>query len=171
MNVSVPLANFTFYNVVLAVHIAAVIVGFGVTFAYPILFGVAARSDPRSLPTLHRAVRVLDGRFMSAALLVVLLAGLYLAGHAHAFKYFYVQWGIGAVLVIGAVGGAYLGPRDRRLIELSERDVATAAGEGGTVALSTEYQALVRQVSIVGTLLSALVLVTVLFMATHLGGP
>ncbi len=167
-----PLADFTFYNVVLAVHIAAVIVGFGVTFAYPILFGVAARTDPRSLPTLHRAVRVLDGRFMSAALVVVLLAGLYLAGHSHAFKYFYVQWGIGAVLVIGAVGGAYLAPRDRRLIELSDRDVAAAAaGEGGAVALSTEYQALVRQVSIVGTLLSALVLVTVLFMATHLGGP
>ncbi len=166
-----PLADFTFYNVVLAVHIGAVIVGFGVTFAYPILFGVAARSDPRSLPTLHRAVRVLGGRVMSAALLVVLLAGLYLAGHSHAFKYFYVQWGIGAVLVIGAVAGAYLGPRDRRLIELSERDVAAAQGDGGAIALSTEYQQLVRQVSIVGGLLSALVLVTVLFMATHLGGP
>jgi hypothetical protein len=169
----VPLADFTFYNVVLAVHIGAVIVGFGVTFAYPILFGVAARSDPRSLPVLHRAVRVLNGRFMSAALVVLVLAGLYLAGKSHAFKYFYVQWGIGAALVIGAVGGAYLSPRDRRLVELSERDVADASGggEGTAVAMSTEYQELVRQVSIVGGLLSALVLVTVLFMATHLGGP
>jgi hypothetical protein len=174
----VPLADFTFHNVVLAVHIGAVIVGFGVTFAYPILFGVAARSDPRSLPMLHRAVRVLNGRLMSAALVVVVLAGLYLAGDSHAFKYFYVQWGIGAALVIGAVGGAYLAPRDRRLVELSERDVAGAAGAGGaggegggSVVMSTEYQELVRQVSIVGGLLSALVLVTVLFMATHLGGP
>ncbi len=166
-----PLADFTFYNVVLAVHIGAVIVGFGVTFAYPILFGVAARSDPRSLPTLHRATAVLNGRLMPAALVIVLLAGLYLAGQSHAFKYFYVQWGIGAVLVIGGVGGAYLGPRDRRLVELSERDVAAAKGEGGGVAMSTEYQQLARQVSTVGGLLSALVLVTVLFMATHLGGP
>jgi len=167
----VPLADFTFYNVVLAVHIAAVVVGFGVTFAYPILFGVAVRSDPRSLPTLHRAQRVLSGRLMSGALLVILLAGLYLAGKDHAFKYFYVQWGIGVVLVIGAVGGAYLAPRERRLIEVSERDLAAPPRDGGTAVMSADYQQLVRQVSIAGYGLSGLVLLTVLFMAAQLGTP
>jgi len=166
-----PIADFSFYNVVLAVHIAAVVVGFGVTFAYPILFGVAARSDPRSLPTLHRAQREITGKLMSGSLLIVVLAGLYLAGKDHAFKYFFVQWGIGAALVIGALAGAYLAPRERKLIELSERDLAQGAGEGGAVVVSSEYRQLVRQVSVVGGLLSALVLLTVLFMATQLGTP
>jgi uncharacterized membrane protein len=42
------------FDWILAVHIMAVVVAFGVTFAYPIMFAVAARSDPRSLPLMHR---------------------------------------------------------------------------------------------------------------------
>ena len=42
------------YEIVLAVHVMAIVVAFGLTFAYPIMFAVGARSDPRSLPTLHR---------------------------------------------------------------------------------------------------------------------
>ena len=37
----------TFYEFVLALHIMAVVVAFGVTFAYPIMFMVAAKSQPR----------------------------------------------------------------------------------------------------------------------------
>ena len=44
----------TFYEVVLAVHIMAVVIAFGVTFAYPIMFAVAAKHGPRSLPLVHR---------------------------------------------------------------------------------------------------------------------
>ena len=42
------------YEVIVAVHVMAVVFAFGVTFAYPIIFAVGARHDPRSLPTLHR---------------------------------------------------------------------------------------------------------------------
>ena len=38
------------YDVVLALHIMAVVVAFGVTFAYPIMFAVAARHDARGRP-------------------------------------------------------------------------------------------------------------------------
>ncbi len=166
-----PLADFTFYSVVLAVHIAAVVIAFGALFAYPIFFGVATRSDPRALPALHRAQRNVGGRLMSFGLLFVVAAGVYLAAKDHAFKYFYVQWGIGAALVIGGISGSYFTPREKKLVELAERDVGEAAGGGGTVTLSAEYQALARQVRTVTAVTSALVLVTVLFMATHLGGP
>ena len=37
-----------FYEVVLALHIMAVVVAFGVTFAYPIMFAVVAKADPRA---------------------------------------------------------------------------------------------------------------------------
>ena len=166
-----PVADFSFYNVVLAVHIAAAIVAFGAAFAYPVFFGIAARSDPRALPALHRAQRVIGGRLMPGGLVIVVVAGLYLAHRNEAFKYFYVQWGIGVALVLGALSGAYLAPRERQLIELSQRDVGGAGGEGATIALSAEYQALARRVSAVAALGSALVLLTVLFMATQLGAP
>ena len=50
----IPTVAASLYEIVLAVHIMAVVVGFGVTFAYPIMFSVAARHDPRSLPLMHR---------------------------------------------------------------------------------------------------------------------
>src|ERR1700694_985732 len=42
------------YEFVMALHVVAVVAAFGVTFAYPIMFAAAARSDPRSLPLLYR---------------------------------------------------------------------------------------------------------------------
>ena len=49
-----------FYEVVLALHIIAVVVAFGVTFAYPIIFTVITRQDPRALPALHRAEHAIE---------------------------------------------------------------------------------------------------------------
>ena len=40
----------TFYTFVLALHIAAIVVAFGVTFAYPVMFAVGVRTEPRALP-------------------------------------------------------------------------------------------------------------------------
>ena len=160
-------ADFSFYNVVLAAHIAAVVVAFGVLFVYPIMFAVATRADPRALPALHRAAVILIGRLMSGGLLVVALAGFYLASKSHAWSDFYVDWGLAAVLSLGALAGAFLGPRERLLVDLSERDVGAAAGDG--VTLSVEYQAVARQVVVASALAGLLVLITILFMATHLG--
>src|SRR6202044_3671949 len=44
----------TFYTFVLAVHIAAIVIAFGVTFAYPVMYAVGIRAEPRSMPGLHR---------------------------------------------------------------------------------------------------------------------
>ena len=37
-----------FYDVVVWLHISSVVIGFGVTFVYPLIFAVATRSDPRA---------------------------------------------------------------------------------------------------------------------------
>jgi hypothetical protein len=42
-----------FYNVVLAAHIAAIVIAFGVTFAYPIMYPLTQDRHPRALPALH----------------------------------------------------------------------------------------------------------------------
>jgi hypothetical protein len=151
------------YDVVLGVHIMAVVVAFGVTFAYPIMFVVASRHDPRGVPLLHRIEYTTERWLVNPGLLLVLLAGIYLASEGHHWSEFFVQWGLGAVVVIGAVLGAVMIPTAKRAESIAARDLI-AAGEG-TFEPSAEYRAVVRRLTIVGSLLSGLVLVTILFMA------
>lgn len=159
--ISVPLAST--YDVVLAIHVMAVVVAFGVTFAYPIVFAVAARHDPRSLPLLHRVEYTVARFVINPGLLLVVLAGAYLAGKGHHWSEFFVQWGLGAAIVIGALVGSVMIPASKRAETVAARDVA-GAGDGD-IEMSGEYRALVRRLSTVGSLLSALVLITILFMA------
>jgi hypothetical protein len=155
------------YEVVLALHIAAVVVAFGVTFAHPIVFTVVSRQDPRALAALHRAELVVGQRLIQPGLAVVLVAGIYLASKLEVWSSFYIQWGLGAVIVLGGLGGLFFTPTARRLIELAERDVA-AAGDGD-VTMSPEYQTRFRRLIVVASLSSLLVLVTIYFMTTHTG--
>lgn len=153
----------TLESVVLGVHIAAVVVAFGVIFAYPIVVPLVRRTDPRALPTVHRAQRVMGQRLISPGLVVVIVAGLYLAGKQRAFGEFWVWWALGAALLIGGIGGAVMAPAERRLSELARRDIDAAEDAGGPT-LSAEYEALARRHSIASALLSLLVVVTVLDM-------
>ena len=160
------------YEVVLAIHIMAVVVAFGVTFAYPIMFAVAARHDPRSLPLLHRVEYTIERMLINPGLLLVILAGIYLASKGHYWSDFFVQWGLAAAIVIGALFGAVMIPTAKRAEQIAARDlaaVAAAASGAEEIELSEEYRALVRRLTGVGTLLSVLVLVTILFMALHVG--
>ena len=159
-----PIPAVTFYDVVLAIHIMAVVVAFGATFAYPIMFAIAGKRDPRSLPLMHRISYTVERVLVNPGLLLVLLAGVYLASKGHHWSEFFVQWGLAAVVVIGAVVGAVMIPAGKRAEQLAARDLE-ASSDDGPVQLSDEYQAVVRRLSRVGALLSALVLVTILLMA------
>lgn len=150
------------YEIVLAVHVMAVVIAFGVVFAYPIMFAVAARSDPRSLPLLHRIEYTTERVIVNGGLLVVVAAGIFLASDGHHWSEFFVQWGLGAAIVIGALVGSVMIPASKRAERTAARDIA-ACGEG-EVALSDEYRAIVRRLNTVGSALSLLVLVTILFM-------
>ena len=44
----------TFYDLVLSVHILAVVVAFGVVFAYPVIDTQLKRAQPNDLASLHR---------------------------------------------------------------------------------------------------------------------
>lgn len=163
--ISIPAV--TFYQFALALHIAAVVVAFGVTFAYPIIFAVVSKQDPRALAALHRAELAVGRRLIMPGLGIVVIAGIYLASKLEVWSSFYVQWGLGAALVLGALGGMFFTPIERRMIELAERDVL-AAGDGA-VTMSPEYEAASKRLATVGALSSLLVLVTIYFMATQTG--
>jgi hypothetical protein len=165
---TIPLAV-TFYTVVLAVHIAAIVVAFGVTFAYPVMYVVALRGEQRALPALHRIQDFIGKRVISPGMVVVLAAGIYLASKLDSWSAFYVQWGFGAIIVLGGLGGAFFAPRERRLAKLAERDIAAAAPGAGDITFSAEYKALRQQVMTVGLFANALVLLTIFFMTSQTG--
>jgi hypothetical protein len=158
----------SFYTVALAVHIIGVVIAFGVTFVYPVVIPVMRRNDPRTVAGIHRMQEQIGKRVISPALVVVLLAGIYLASKLDVWSSFYVQWGFGVVIVLGALGGAYFGPREGRLAAMAERDIAAAA-DGGQVVFSAEYEALHRQVMIVNLLANVLVLATIYVMTAQTG--
>jgi hypothetical protein len=151
------------YDIGIAVHMMAVVVGFGVTFAYPIAFAVGARHEPRSLPLLHRVEYTIERWLVNPGLLVVVLAGAYLATRGHHWSEFFVQWGVAAAIVIGALVGSVMIPTAKRAEDAAARDVATATA-GTVVVFGEEYRRLARRLSVIGSLLSLLVLVTILLM-------
>jgi hypothetical protein len=162
----------TFYTFVLAVHIAAVVIAFGVTFAYPVMYAVGIRAEPRSMPGLHR-IQDSVGKFVISPFLgLALLAGIYLASKLHTWSDFYVQWGIAMIIIIGALGGAFFAPRERRLAALAQSDIAaaeqTSPGEQ-SVVFGAEYKALRQQLFLVNLGVNVLVLLTIFFMTAQTG--
>jgi uncharacterized membrane protein len=151
------------YDFILAVHIMAVVIAFGFVFALPVVYMVAGKHDPRSLPILHRIEYTVERMIINPALLVVVAAGIYLASDGHHWSEFFVQWGLAAVVVIGALVGSVMIPAAKRAEEAARRDLADA-GESDFQP-GTEYQALVRRLNLVGSGLGVLVLATILFMA------
>ncbi len=150
------------YELVMALHIMAVVTAFGVTFAYPVIFAVGAKTQPRAMPLLHRIEYTIERWLVNPSLLVVLAAGIFLASDGHHWSQFFVQWGFAVVIVIGAVVGAVMIPTSKKAEQAAERDIV-AAGDG-EVVFGEEYQGLVRRLNLVGTTLSALVLLTIVFM-------
>jgi hypothetical protein len=143
-----------------------------VTFAYPVMYAVGVRTEPRSMPGVHRIQDAVGKRVISPFLGLALLAGIYLASKLHVWGDFYVQWGLGAIILVGALGGAFFAPRERRLAELAERDIAaadqTSPGERNVV-FGAEYKALRQQVLAVGLFANVLVLLTIYFMTAQTG--
>jgi hypothetical protein len=152
----------TFWEVVLAVHIMAVVVAFGVTFAYPLIFLVGSKLDPHAMPWFHRMQQVLGRRLISPGLGVVLIAGIYLASKLHQWHHFYVQWGLAVAIVLGGLEGGFMVRQEGKLAELAQRDLAGSAST--EVQWSSEYEALGKRVGAVGALMSVLVLVTIYLM-------
>jgi len=153
----------SFYDVVLAVHVMAVVFAFGATLAYPVLLGTVTKADSRALPALYKAIHAISTRVIMPGLALVVICGIYMASDAKLWSEFFVQWGLAVAIVIGAVEGAFLSPRERRLCEVADRDLAASAN--GPFAPSAEHDALVKRIGGVGALMDGLVLLTILFMA------
>lgn len=150
-----------FYDVVLWLHITAVVLAFGPTFGYAVFQTVAERFDPRAVPTVMRAMSVIDRYIVTPASIVVLGAGIYLTAERYDFGEVFVNVGMVAVIVLlGLVHGFFL-PAERKLAELARRDVEAAGGEP---KLSDEYWALSKRTGVIGTVAGLIVILTIYMM-------
>jgi hypothetical protein len=151
-----------FYNVVLAIHIAAVVVSFGVVFAYPVIFAVAAKY-PEHLPFAYRAEKAVGQRIITPGLVIIILAGAYLASKIHVWGEVWVIVPFIIAIVIGGMGGMFFAPLETKLIAIADRDVRGA--QGGAVTMSAEHDALAKRLQAGGAVSALLVLVAIFFMA------
>jgi uncharacterized membrane protein len=154
----------TFYNVVLFIHIAAVIIAFGGTFTYGLVAAVVTRPEQRiHIPFWHRLQQEIGNKLITPGAVAILLAGIYLAAAGnYDFSTAFVQFGIVAIVVLLGLGHAFFSPTEIRAAEAAERDIA-AAGTG-EIELSAEYQSLSKRLAGVGIAANLLVLAAVFAM-------
>jgi uncharacterized membrane protein len=153
------LATITGYDIGLFVHITAVVLTFGPTFAFPVFVQIAETTAPRTVPTVLRAIGTVERFFVSPGLLVILLAGIYmLVDGSISVGESWVGLGIAAIVFLFGMDHGFFRPKIAEAMELAERDLA-AADE-----LSADYQALSRRIATAGKISSAIVLVTIFFM-------
>ena len=145
------------YNVVLFVHILAVVVAFGAILAYPLFFSLAERSTPARRAGVHSVQGLVGSKVMPWSLLVIILAGAYMASDRDYWAEPWVGIPFLIALIVGGIGGGYLAPRERKLAELAD---------GGDQA---EYAATLKSVKAVGGVLTLLVVVAIFLMTTKLG--
>jgi Predicted integral membrane protein (DUF2269) len=152
------LATITGYSVGLFIHILAVVLAFGPTFGYALLFSVAPQF-PRATPALLAGIQRTDRYLVNPGMIVLLLAGIYLLAEgpwegSEAF----ISVGFVAILALFGLQHAFFQPQVRKAKALAERDLASGD------ALSPEFEALSQRIGQVGTLAGIVVVVTIFFM-------
>lgn len=151
-------ATITGYSIGLFIHILAVVLAFGPTFAYGIIFSVMPRY-PQSSPVLFEAIRKVDNYLVNPGTLVVLLAGIYLMadGHWDGGEAF-IAVGFIAIVVLMGLQHAFFRPQGLKAQELAERDLK--AGD----SFSPEFEEIARRLGTVGPIAGLIVVVTIFFM-------
>jgi uncharacterized membrane protein len=147
------LAEVSFYDVVLWIHITAVVAAFGALFAYPVFLAVNAKAPLSQRANFHSLQVAFSKRITGPAIGVVLLAGIYLASDAHLWSEAWVVVPFVLLFVIAGLGATVLRQGELRLIEFSE-----SGSEG-------DYDAALSRVKIWTLVTIALIIITIFFMA------
>jgi hypothetical protein len=152
------LANVTGYSVGLFVHILAVVLAFGPTFGYGLLFSVLP-SYPQATPAVIEGVKGVDRYLVNPGSIVVLLAGIYLiADGPWDGSESWITIGFVAIIALLGLQHAFFRPQTAKALELAKRDLE----HGGS--LSAEFEEVSRRLGTVGPIAGLIVVVTIFFM-------
>jgi hypothetical protein len=142
----------TFYDVVLWIHISAVVTAFGALFAYPVFLAVNAKAPIADRASFHRLQVAFSKRVTGPVIGLVLLAGIYLASDAHVWSKAWVDVPFVLLFVIAGLGATVLRQGELRLIATSE-----AGDEAG-------YSAVLSRVMTWTWVTIALIVITIFVM-------
>ena len=158
----------TAYDFSIFLHVTAVVIGFGATFAEAIMFPVAMKLDPRHLPYVHKLQLAINQRMATPALVVIIATGMYQVEEGGlSYGDAWISGTFAIAIVLGGLLGGYFMPADRRLGALAAREVE-AAGDG-PVTLSEEYRRGARVEGAVGGLTGLLIVAAIFLMVTKPG--
>jgi hypothetical protein len=158
-----PVAEVQFYDVVVWLHVSAVVVGFGPTFAFGIYLALAGRNHPRSMPAILEVQCMISRTMVTIGALVILASGIYLTSDRWEFSDFFVIAGLVAIVVLMGLVHGFFVPNELRARELATRDI-DAAGTG-EVKFSDEFNRLMSASGIAGPIAGLIVILTIYFMA------
>src|SRR3954451_1908952 len=108
-----------FYDVVKWIHIMAVVVAFGAAFTYPVWFVFVTRAPTSERALFHRTQAFIGQWVISPGLLVIVVAGIYMASDRHLWSKSWVTVPFVIAIVLGALGEMYFGQREKQVAELS----------------------------------------------------
>jgi len=108
------------YDVVLWVHITAVVIAFGALFAYPVFLAVVAKAPIAQRTTFHHAQIAFSKRITGPTIGVILLAGVYLATDADLWSEVWVTVPFVLLFVIAGLGATVLRKGEEALVANSE---------------------------------------------------
>ena len=149
------------YKIVLFLHILAVVLAFGPTFGYGILFSVLP-SYPQATPALLAGIQRIDRYLVTPGMVVVLLAGIYLivaSDDAWDGSEAFITVGFIAIIALFGLQHGFFRPQTAKAKELAERDLK--AGD----TLSAEFEAVSQRLGTVGPIAGLIVVITIFFMS------
>jgi uncharacterized membrane protein len=146
------------YDVSVTIHVLAALVGFGVTYSYPVLQFLGERDDRRNLPFALDTIGVLSSRVAVPATTVVGVTGIYqLVDGPYGLGDAWATAGLVLYTAVMGVATSYLAPRYERAAEAARRDDRDA------------YAAAIRGVNTVGPFIVLAVLGIVVLMVLKPG--
>jgi uncharacterized membrane protein len=158
------LAAIDAYSISVTLHVSAVVIGLGATFALAVAFPLALRLDARHLPFVHHLSLALNQRVAGPAVLVIVATGIYQTiDGPWSFGDPWISATFAIVIALGALNGIYFMPTDRKLAAQAEREVAN----GG--AVTDDYHRKAQREALIGTVAGLLVIVAVFLMITKPG--
>jgi hypothetical protein len=149
----VSIVAVTVYDIVLWIHVTAVVVAFGALFAYPIFLAVNARAPIGQRAGLHRAQIAFSQRVTGPVIGVILLAGIYLATDAELWDQAWIGISLLLLFVIAGLGATVLRKGEEAL---------EATADAGDEAAYSRALAGVRR----WTLITLALIVFVIFLMT-----
>lgn len=159
-----PIAEVTFYDVVKWFHISSVVVGFGGTFAYAVIIGVAARTSPRSMPGVFSGIAANDRTLVTIGGIGILLSGVYLLADRWEGSEFFIVWGIVAMIVLLGLIHSFFIPNEIKAKEAAERDIERAGD--GEVEFGEEFNEANSKLAKMGPIAGLIIILTIYVMTT-----